>query len=267
MGFFKRAAELIFPSNIYCIACGNVVDETRVYALCDKCMNELAWNTGKVCAKCGKSLENDRADGEATDTESSGVRDELCFDCQKASHAFRKGYACVTYAGNAKEIVRSLKYRDNPYIAEKLAKIMWERIREEIDEETGEVFTLDLILPVPMHIMKRRKRGYDQAVLIARRLSERMEIPCDENCIIRDGETAVMSSLGRSERKLNVSDAFSMACGAAERVAGKNILLVDDVFTTGSTADACASVLYGAGAANVDIFVFAAGMNMQIKER
>jgi predicted amidophosphoribosyltransferase len=94
-----------------------------------------------------------------------------------------------------------------------------------------------------------------------------MNLPCDENCIIRREETAVMSGLGRSDRKLNVIDAFSLANGAAERVAGKHILLVDDVFTTGSTADACTSTLLAAGAACVDIFVFASGMNMQVKER
>jgi ComF family protein len=266
MGFFERAAELIFPSNIYCIACGNAIDATRAYALCDRCMNEIEWNTGKVCAKCGRSIENDRTGDEAPEAEPSGEQGALCFDCEATSHVFRKGYACVTYSGNAKEIVRSLKYRDNPYIAEKLAKIMWERIREEIDEETGEVFTPDLILPVPMHIIKRRKRGYDQAVLMARRLSARMEVPCDENCIIRSDATSVMSSLGRSERKFNVSGAFSLAEGAEARVAGKDLLLVDDVFTTGSTADACASTLLSAGAAGVDIFVFASGMNMRIKQ-
>jgi ComF family protein len=161
--------------------------------------------------------------------------------------------------------VRALKYKDRAYIAEKAAEMMRDRILVEIDEETGEVFSPDVILPVPMHIKKRRKRGYDQAALIAKRLARCMNVPYDEYCIARKKQTSVMSSLSRDERKRNLVGAFGLAVGAAERVEGKDVLLVDDVFTTGATADACASILLEAGAANVDVFVFASGANARAK--
>jgi ComF family protein len=254
-----RISEWVFPSNIYCIACGSVIDATAPYALCDGCVRAFAWNTGRVCAKCGKSLEGilraDEADGRAAG---------LCFDCEAAGRVFGKGYSCVTYEGNARETVRALKYRDQAHIADKLAEMMWDRIRSAADAETGEMCAPDLIIPVPMHIIKRRKRGYDQAALIAKRLAARMGLPYDERCIARSGQTSVMSSLRRDERKRNVHDMFALAGDAEKRVAGKDILLVDDVFTTGSTADACASVLLAAGAANVDVYTFASGANVRI---
>ncbi|MDR1028387.1 MAG: double zinc ribbon domain-containing protein, partial [Clostridiales Family XIII bacterium] len=234
-GFLSRLGELLFPSGIYCVACGNVIDETSPYALCDRCLREIDWNTGKVCAKCGKSLEVGRA--EDRDAHEEGVpgagSDTLCFDCEAGDRVFRRGYACVTYAGPAREIVRALKYRDRAYIAERLAEIMRDRILDEIDAETGEVFAPDLILPVPMYIIKKRKRGYDQAILMARRLALWLRIPCEERCLVRREATAVMSGLSRDARRRNVRDAFALREGAADRVAGRRVLLVDDVFTTG----------------------------------
>jgi ComF family protein len=244
------ALNLIFPADIYCIACGNLIDKTRHYGLCDRCLSEIAWIAGKCCAKCGKALEADWADA-------------LCFDCGGLAHGFRQGHACAVYEGYVRETVRAMKYKDMPHIAHYIAKIMAMRLAM-LAAQAGQSWTRpDLLIPVPMHIIKRERRGYDQAALIARALGKRICVPAYEGWLQRIRRTPVMSGLDRVARRSNLSGAFQLKSGFAEYVRDKAILLVDDVYTTGSTADACAEPLLDAGAASVDLVVFAAGGNMR----
>lgn len=240
----------IFPSDIYCIACGNLVDKTRPYGLCDRCLPEIAWNSGKCCAKCGKALESD-------------WENALCFDCGRLGHRFRRGYACAVYEGHVREMVRSMKYKDMPYIARYIAKMMAMRLAMLATQSGGDWANPDLLIPVPMHIIKKQRRGYDQAMLIARALGKRMSTPVETGLLQRIRSTPVMSGLDRVARRSNLSGAFQLKSGFAERVRNQAILLVDDVYTTGSTADACTEPLMDAGAASVDLIVFAAGENMR----
>jgi ComF family protein len=152
-----------------------------------------------------------------------------------------------------------MKYRGNPWIARKIALIMRDKILSESDPVTGELPHWDLLIPAPMNIMKKKKRGYDQAALIAGFLSREFGVPCADGILIRNRSTDVMSALSADERRANLTGAFSLNAYAADRLREQDILLIDDVFTTGSTADACAEVLLSGGANNVDVFVFASG--------
>lgn len=235
--------ELLFPSNIYCISCGNLIDATRPYALCDHCVRTWNWNNEDCCQKCGKKLRN-----------TDGNKRELCFDCLVAPHAFVKGYSCVEYGWAERDFLHRFKYKDKAYYAKKMADLMAERI----DQET---LAVDLLVPVPMYKKKQRQRGYNQAAVLARQLGEKLQISYDE-VLIRQKNTEPMSGLDRLQRKENIKDAFAVVPSKARKVKGISLMLIDDIYTTGSTADACAQCLINAGAKEVYVYAFAAGADM-----
>ena len=237
-----KVFDLCFPSKIYCIACDNLIDNTRMYSICDRCIKEIKWNVGFTCAKCGKAL--------ASDFES-----DLCYDCQNANHVFGKGYSCATYDGWTKRIVQNMKYKDKSFISDNIAEIMIDR---EVDLSEA------LLIPVPMNIIKKRKRGFDQAELIATYFSEKAKSQCEKNVLKRRHESVAMSSLGRQERKLNLINDFYVTEYGKEIIKERKIVLIDDVYTTGSTANACAETLLNNGARSVDLFVFASGDNRRV---
>ena len=238
----KYLLELLFPSGIYCVSCKSIIDNSRVYALCDKCMELFRWANGRTCEKCGKIIQEQ-------------YPHDICADCRENGHYFEKGYTCVQYGVNERELLLSLKYGGNAYIGEKIALIMADRLETEDLE-------IDFIIPVPMHKSKQKKRGYNQADIIARHLSKKLSLPYLGKLLLRTGNTAAMSGLSAHERRENIENAFSVADKKAGKIEGKSILLVDDIYTTGSTASACARALIEKGARKVRVITFAAGANM-----
>ncbi|MBR0598185.1 ComF family protein [Sinanaerobacter chloroacetimidivorans] len=241
---WESMLELLYPSNIYCICCDNLIDDSRPYSLCDDCLTNLHWANERTCRCCGKILKE-------------GYRWDICTDCSSASHSFEKGFACTEYGGAEKNMLLRFKFKEKAYYGEKLAEIMFDRIQpEELD--------VDLILPVPMHKRKEKRRGYNQAAILAYHLSRYMKIPFRKNILLRSRETMPMKGLGAVERRANIENAFTVSRGWDTIIKNKKILLVDDIYTTGSTADACADVLLAAGALRVYVLVFAAGANRTV---
>ncbi|HWQ78457.1 MAG TPA: ComF family protein [Anaerovoracaceae bacterium] len=237
-GFF----DLIYPANIYCISCGNIIDDSRPYALCDFCVRTLKWANGRTCGRCGKILQEDYGP-------------DLCTDCIDGAHVFEKGYTCVEYGPVEREMILRFKYKNQAYLGRKLAEIMYDRIRAEAPDA-------DIVLPVPMFVRKERQRGYNQAAVLAASLAKLTGIPYDRKLLLRTIETEAMSRLGALDRKRNIREVFSVPRNKREKLAGKTVLLVDDIYTTGSTADACAATLLEAGASKVIVFTFASGANL-----
>ncbi|MDD3168350.1 MAG: ComF family protein [Eubacteriales bacterium] len=238
--------DLIYPSNIYCISCGNIIDDSRPYALCDTCVRTLKWANGRTCGRCGKPLQENYGPS-------------LCTDCTDTEHSFEKGFTCVEYCAAERELLHRFKYKDKAYLGRKLAEIMFDRIRiEELEP--------DLILPVPMFRRKVKQRGYNQAEVVAKCLANYMECSYAGKLLVRIVETEAMSGLGALGRRRNIQEVFSVPRDKTDQVTGKRILLVDDIYTTGSTADACASVLLEAGAATVFVLTFASGANLMRTE-
>ena len=233
--------ELVYPSNIYCISCNAPIFKGDTYSLCQNCREEMLWINEKLCTTCGKSLQR-------------GYEENECFDCKSIEHLFSKGYSCVTYGSKEKEILYNLKYNKKGYLSFKLSEIMGDRLSVENLE-------FDLILPVPMNKTKKNKRGYNQAELLCKGISRICHIPYCKDVLIREKETEVMNKLGRNARRENMKDAFGIATGKSKVLTSKKILLVDDIFTTGSTADECAKTLIENGAANVHVITFASGLN------
>jgi ComF family protein len=226
LGNFKETIlDLLFPKDIYCVVCGAVIDRGDTNSLCASCLSEAFWIGGET--------NHDEA------------------------HTFRNGYVCASYVGQIKEMVHRMKYREEGYIARSIGGIMADRFMLLADAETGELPAYDLLLPIPMHKEKKSRRGYDQAEQIALSLGDKLGIPVSAKLLARVRNTAVMSKLDRNERLHNLQGAFEIVAEDAAALQGKSVLMVDDVFTTGSSADACAEVLLAGGAETVDLIVFA----------
>lgn len=209
-------------------------------------MREINWITENTCSVCGKDL------GVAPD--SSGI----CYECTDIDHSFTKGFSCTTYEGPVKEILSGLKYKGRAYYAKKIADIMTDRAFGFIDD-----YDLDMIIPVPMYRKKERTRGYNQSELLATMLSKKLGLLLCDDILVKKRSTSSMSSLNSSERRINLHNAFGIGYNDGKALTGKTVLLVDDVYTTGSTVDACAEVLNHNGASGVYVFTFTSGVNMR----
>ena len=238
MGIRDKMLESLFPSSLYCISCGCMIDSSRDYALCDRCLQRFHWVGEKTCAKCGKIL---------------------CYDCRQYERNFDKGFTCVQYGLLERGVLMDYKYKGKSYIGQKLGDVLYDRMRLENVEP-------DLVVPVPMFIKNRNIRGYNQAQVMAGRLAERSGTAFAPELLERTRKTAPMKGLGALERYENLKNAFAVSSKNHYTIAGKRILLVDDIFTTGSTLDACSLVLKEAGAAEVYVLTFACGANIRPKE-
>lgn len=246
MGIRDKILESLFPSSLYCISCGCMIDSSRDYALCDRCLQRFHWVGEKTCAKCGKILQEN-------------YRHELCYDCRQYERNFDKGFTCVQYGLLERGVLMDYKYKGKSYIGQKLGDVLYDRMRMENVEP-------DLVVPVPMFIKNRNIRGYNQAQVMAGRLAERSGTTFAPELLERTRKTAPMKGLGAVERYENLKNAFAVSSKNHYTIAGKRILLVDDIFTTGSTLDACSLVLKEAGAAEVYVLTFACGANIRPKE-
>lgn len=236
--------EIIYPSNIYCICCGRIIDKTRPYSLCDHCVRAFHWANKKTCVKCGKIMDDDS-------------RRLQCKDCREFSHLFERGFTCVQYGLYERSVMLSFKYGDKGYIGEKLGEILYDRIVPEM--ESG--LSFDYIIPVPMHKSKVRKRGYNQAELMARPLAKKTGLPLLKETLVRVRASKPMSKLSTYDRMENVKNIFTLKPDKVKLIRNKTVLLIDDIYTTGSTADECSRVLMEAGAEKVYLLTFAAGAN------
>ncbi len=241
----QRAAgwldEAVFPSNIYCISCGSLIDGTRSYSLCDECIQKIHWISGRTCDKCGKALQDD-------------YRHEICYDCRDHQHAFIRGFSCMTYGLMEREIILDYKYNGKGYLAKKFGDILFDRI-------SCENLSIDVIIPVPISRRRQRSRGYNQAALMAKRLSKLWGIPMAEDMLIRQKETPLLRSLNPAEREATLQDAFKVTEKGERALCMKNVLLIDDIYTTGITVDACSRALLQGGAKGTYVLTLASGGN------
>lgn len=251
-GLWEDVLELVYPSGIYCISCGRPMDQRFPYSLCGNCVQLLRWAGRDICGRCGRPV-------------TGGGKGALCGDCAEEERRFKKGFTCVGYGEREKAIIHDFKYGGKAYYGEKLAKLMAERI--ELEESFKELGTsieelrassgFDLIIPVPMYKEKEKDRGYNQAAVLGKHLARRLGISFLDHGLIRCRNTPPMSSLSAGERRQNVKGAFAVNERVRRQLTGKVVLLVDDVFTTGSTVEACAEVLREAGAQTVFVITFA----------
>jgi competence protein ComFC len=199
----KAALNLIFP--IYCQGCQSQLDYNNKMFLCPGCLKGLM----------------------DTSVLSFTLPEDNCY--------YDKAYHCCLYEKIIKDLIHGFKYKKKIFLKNVLTALLHSMFLRKIISEH-----LDLIMPVPMTYVDEKKRGFNQSYLLARGLSEKTGIQL-ENALIKYKKTAAQAMLTRPDRLKNIKNAFS--CNARHIVQGKNILLVDDVFTTGATINECARIL------------------------
>jgi competence protein ComFC len=178
--------------------------------------------------------------------------DFTCYSCSAEKPAFDAARSATRYDGVVGEALRQLKYEQALWLAPDLAGLLQNCLQAEYPD-----LSFDLIVPVPLHHVRRRHRGYNQSAVLARALGRKIGCADQPRVLRRIRPTTSQTNLTAKERLSNVGAAFQS--GTEKRLAGRKVLLVDDVMTTGATVNACAKTLKRGGAATVHVITVARG--------
>ena len=181
---------------------------------------------------------------------SGGVGTHLCGTCLTRKKYFTRARALGFYEGSLQEAIHRWKYEGKTYLNPFFGKWMTGGLSRHWDADL-----FDLLIPVPLHKQRLRERGFNQALLLVKELSHRTGIPYLKRVLQKRRPTIPQANLSGKEREKEVKGAFLVV--GREKVEGKSILLVDDVYTTGATVRECSKVLMAAGAERVDVLTLA----------
>jgi len=228
---FATLADLALPPR--CPGCGEVTGADHRF--CARCWGGLRFLGPPWCASCHLPFDFDRGE------------EARCAECMADPPVHDGVRAAVGYSEVAKNVALKLKYSGRLACAATMARAMRRLMPAEAE----------LLVPVPLHRWRIWSRGFNQAALIAQSLSRASGVPAEVELLRRVKATPVLRGLGRRGRAKAVAGAFALAPGAHERLAGKTVVLVDDVYTSGATGSACARLLKRGGAARVILLCWA----------
>lgn len=226
-----------------CLACEAEVAEQGT--LCATCFVALSPVTRPFCERCGVPFTHDGQAPARSDADGP-----ICAGCEAGAPAFRTARAAFRYGPGVKRLILPFKYGDRTDLARPLARHM-ARAGAEL------LARADLIVAVPAHWRRLVGRRYDQAAMLARALGAIAGRPVVPDMLCRSRATPPLGDKRAMERAIAVSGAFTVSRRGAARLAGRQVLLVDDVMTSGSTVNACATALLAGGAAAVDVLAVA----------
>lgn len=225
-GWKETLAGFIFPRR--CPVCGGIV-LPRGELICPGCVKKLSPVRQPVCMTCGKQLEGGMA--------------EQCGDCMRHPKSFRRNFALLNYNDAARYSMAAVKYRNKREYLDFYGRAVCSRFGRQILR-----ISPDVLVPVPIHSSRMRSRGYNQAELLAGRVGEQLGIPVCPGALRRLKKTLPQKELDPAQRLKNLQQAFA-AGQLPEGV--KTAMLVDDIYTTGSTLEACARILLSMGVKEV----------------
>lgn len=239
-GWLQAGAEvfvdLLYP--VVCAHCGR--GGTEGLALCEFCQGEVRAVEEPYCQTCSQPF-----DGEIDGAFS-------CVNCREFSFAFDCAVVKHRSQGVVRELIHRFKY-DGEY---HLRRALFALLREALEDERIRRCPVDAFVPVPLHPRRLRERGFNQADALCQLLSAETSLPT-QAALRRVRYTETQTHFAREERGKNMQRAFAL--GRGQNVAGRHLVVVDDVFTTGATVHECARVLRGAGAASVRVLAVARG--------
>jgi ComF family protein len=228
------ALNAVLPPR--CLACGAAVDSPGT--LCPACWEDVEFLGPPLCARCGVPFEVDAG------------ADALCAACAAEPPPYLRARAVMRYDDGSKGLVLAFKHADRTEGAPAFARWLARAGAEVLADA-------DIIVPVPLHRWRLFRRRYNQAAVLAVALARETGTPVDVLAMVRRRLTRSQGRLSREGRRRNVQGAFAVPPAAQARLEGRRVLLVDDVLTTGATAEACARALLRGGAAAVDVLTLA----------
>jgi ComF family protein len=234
MHWLRRAVDIVLPPA--CIACSEPVAETG--ALCASCWSRLRLLERPFCARLALPFAYDIGEG------------ALSAEAIADPPPFQRLRAVAVYDALSGRIVQGLKYHDRTDIAKSVGTMM-ARVASEF------VGAVDVVVPIPLHRRRLWQRRFNQSALLAEAVAAGLALPHEPQCLLRIRATRQQVGLKAAARADNVRGALAVAPGARPAIAGRRILLVDDVYTTGATVKAATRALLRGGAASVEVVVFA----------
>jgi len=239
-GFGRALRDLVFPPS--CVHCGGLVEASPLRHVCAACEPLIVRVESPHCPCCGHPFFGD-TEGE-----------RLCVHCEGLRPEFGEGKTAVLFKGPARALVHTLKYRHGLHVLEDIETLV------AAHSEFADFIRGAVLVPVPLHPRKLRERGYNQSRLLAETVAKAVggEGTRVEELLRRVVDTQTQTNLDREQRRANLKNAFALAPGAAI-TESQSYTLIDDVFTTGSTLNACAGVLRRAGGLKVNVVTFGHG--------
>ncbi len=242
MGKFSRLLkglrDIIYPK--LCLICKQKLTVSSIGGfVCLECWAKIKKNNPPFCRRCGRQLRG------------SGLARNICPDCVRNSPHFDRAFSPCSYEGVIRELIQEFKYKKKDYLGQSLSRLLVEFIKEY----ALPMEIIEWVIPVPLHKTRMREREFNQAGVLAGHVAEEFKIKMLEDNLIRHRYTKTQTELETSDRLLNIRDSFLVK--REKEIQGKNILLVDDVLTTGATSSEAASVLKRAGARIVFVLTLA----------
>jgi ComF family protein len=234
--YWARFVDCLFPP--LCHSCREPLHDSRKVRLCDSCLAGVTPLESPLCPLCGYPFLH------------ASCSDHLCGACTLASPSFDAARGALLFDGPVRELIHQFKYSGKTMLRRPLALLSADHLGQFVSESRP-----DMIIPVPLHKKRLRQRGFNQAILLGEIFAGRWQLPLLRNHLRRVRWTEPQVNLSATERLENVRGAFAVS-GASD-FSGKRILLVDDVYTTGSTVKECAKILKHAGAETVNVVTVA----------
>ncbi len=234
---------LLYPRH--CPFC----DELLPYpeTLCKTCRTRLPLIGQPTCFRCGKPLRDERQ--------------ELCYDCRIFPKSFDQGLALFLYNSMTRTSIVAFKYHNQRYLSDFYVESICRMHLRQLN-----AWHLQAVIPIPVHKNKRKKRGYNQAELIANQLAHRLNLPCYTNLVLRKQDTLPQKQFSPQARLNNLKKAFQLNPafvdnqGLLKMKGLRRVLLVDDIYTTGATMESCTRLLKAAGVEKVYIYSLCIGV-------
>lgn len=229
---FRKWRSKLYLDGPVCSACGKELLAHIRGGLCPECEKTSVKLGTDICGKCGRVLANEA---------------EFCDTCIRNERAFVRARSCYVYEGAPKKFVYRLKFGGRRYLAAFIAEAM-------VDRYLDCGFECDCVVAVPLSAKRKRKRGYNQAELVAEELSCRLKLPLIDGALVKTKENKPQTKLTRREREENVRGVYEVT--SPETFKGRRVLVVDDVMTTGATLGEVSRVLYKAKARSVEALTY-----------
>ncbi|MBZ4665789.1 MAG: phosphoribosyltransferase [Mahella sp.] len=236
--FIEDICDIIYPPANTCIFCEQENELVMPYNICRRCWDMLPFVRPPLCDICGKPIDS--------------AKQHICRDCAEYSRSFIKAGAVLEYMPSVHETIYRYKYKGHSELAKPLGILMAHVVSRLAWPD------IDALVPVPLYSERLRQRGYNQSALLARYMGYELNLPVLDKALYRCRDTKAQAALDRAERRANIAGAFTVK--NLKYTEGKTIMLIDDILTTGATADACTQALLAGGARAVYVFTLATGV-------